>query len=94
MWQPGAQERRAALVQLCDQDTILLIQVSSMKSMCLGLHCSAHLQTVGTRIPKKSFGLSPYVPQHRFKVLIYAQEVIESADIVKTGANILSEFHG
>ncbi|KAH7882896.1 ribonuclease H-like domain-containing protein [Phlebopus sp. FC_14] len=31
MWQAGAQERRTALVQLCDQHTILLIQVSSMK---------------------------------------------------------------
>ncbi|KAH0831103.1 ribonuclease H-like protein [Lanmaoa asiatica] len=44
MWHPGAQERRTALVQLCDHHTILLIQ-----------------------------------------------EVIESADIVKTGANILND---
>ena len=32
MWQAGAPERRTALVQLCDTRTILLIQVSSMKS--------------------------------------------------------------
>ncbi|KAF8452421.1 ribonuclease H-like domain-containing protein [Boletus edulis BED1] len=44
MWHLGAQERRTALVQLCDHDTILLIQ-----------------------------------------------EVIESANIVKTGANILND---
>ncbi|KAF8557464.1 ribonuclease H-like protein [Imleria badia] len=56
MWHPGAQERRTALVQLCDHDTILLIQVSSMK-----------------RFPRK------------------ALEVIESADVVKTGANILND---
>ncbi|KAF9242290.1 ribonuclease H-like protein, partial [Melanogaster broomeanus] len=56
MWQRGAQERRTALVQLCDQHTILLIQVSSMK-----------------RFPQK------------------VMEVIESATIVKTGANILND---
>jgi len=32
MWQAGAPERRTALVQLCDTRTVLLIQVSSMKS--------------------------------------------------------------
>ncbi|KIJ59879.1 hypothetical protein HYDPIDRAFT_43722 [Hydnomerulius pinastri MD-312] len=58
MWKAGAQERRTALVQLCDRRTILLMQVSSMKRA--------------------------WFPQ---KVL----EVIESASIVKTGANILND---
>ncbi|KAG2366412.1 hypothetical protein BDR07DRAFT_1396459 [Suillus spraguei] len=31
LWNSGAQERRTALVQLCDKSTILLIQVSQMK---------------------------------------------------------------
>ncbi|KAG0699052.1 hypothetical protein DFH29DRAFT_938237 [Suillus ampliporus] len=31
LWHSGAQERRTALVQLCDKSTILLIQVSHMK---------------------------------------------------------------
>ncbi|KAF9224733.1 ribonuclease H-like protein [Gyrodon lividus] len=56
MWQPGAQERRTALVQLCDHCTILLIQVSSMK-----------------RFPQK------------------VMEIIESASLIKTGANILND---
>ncbi|KAG9313751.1 ribonuclease H-like protein [Chiua virens] len=45
MWHPGAQERRTALVQLCDHHTILLIKSA----------------------------------------------IIESADVVKTGANILND---
>ncbi|KAG2159454.1 uncharacterized protein EDB93DRAFT_1115831 [Suillus bovinus] len=52
-WNSGAQERRTALVQLCDRSTILLIQVSQMK-----------------RFPERLL------------------EVIQSPDIVKTGANI------
>ncbi|KAJ8587128.1 ribonuclease H-like protein [Rhizopogon salebrosus TDB-379] len=31
LWHSGAQERRTALVQLCDKSTVLLIQVSHMK---------------------------------------------------------------
>lgn len=31
LWNSGAQERRTALVQLCDKSTILLIHVSQMK---------------------------------------------------------------
>ena len=31
LWNSGAQERRTALVQLCDKSTILLIQVNYMK---------------------------------------------------------------
>ncbi|KAG2108521.1 ribonuclease H-like protein [Suillus discolor] len=53
LWNSGAQERRTALVQLCDKSTILLIQVSQMK-----------------RFPERVL------------------EVIESPNIVKTGANI------
>ncbi|KAG1763785.1 hypothetical protein EDD22DRAFT_885926 [Suillus occidentalis] len=53
LWNSGAQERRTALVQLCDKSTILLIHVSQMK-----------------RFPERVL------------------EVIESPNIIKTGANI------
>jgi hypothetical protein len=37
IWRPGAGECRTALVQLCDERIILLVQVSSMKREFLNL---------------------------------------------------------
>ena len=61
MWHPGAQERRTALVQLCDHETILLIQVSSMKSMRSRSFALRTFQlTFCERIPQESYGQSLY----------------------------------
>jgi hypothetical protein len=90
----GCEEGKVALVQLCDADIILLIQVSKMKSASAGIWLLRGDQC--TNFPCKVFPKRSRYGSFVSPLLLVVlrdppQALIESSKVPKVGVNIRSE---
>jgi hypothetical protein len=82
-------EGKVALVQLCDTDIILLIQVSKMQGACIWLVRVMSGPTFHTRVSRE--GQSTEILSSFPCGTQRSQELIESPEVPKVGVNIRSE---
>lgn len=94
-WSKGRTvSRRTALVQIGDERTIILVQLSAMTRKLKGLYfdrSSRHVVHLAHRLPLGTQGMFKHTPC-RSTAEVRFQRVIESPDIVKLGVNIRGEF--
>jgi len=91
MFRRGVGERRTALVQLSDERLIVLVQVSSMTSAPFYFILATLPLLIqisqSSRRKSKCVRVESVVPVAHYTM----QEVIESPEVIKLGANIHSE---